>query len=465
MNDYKIMIVDDDEIILDNINDFFNNYNLSKFSNPKKALKELNNNFYDIIIADYRMPDINGLELLIEAKKNNSYEYGILLTAFAEKDILEKFINNNLINKVIEKPLRLKELKNILDEALKYIKNKKEKEQELNEIKIKYENALNGVYFLNNKIIGFDGSLKNIFSKINSIAKSDENILITGETGTGKEVIARTIYSLSNRKDNAFIKINCGAIPETLIESELFGYKKGAFTGAISEKIGKIELANNGILFLDEITELKPDMQTSLLQVIQEKKITRLGHNKEININFRLIAATHQNIERLVKDDIFREDLYYRINILNIHLPPLRERKEDLKSLIDYLLDKYIKEVGRKPIILTEKAYKLLMDYKWQGNIRELENVLKRAIILLDHKETEINEKTFNYLFHDKNSFNDEIGIISNKIIEEKMPLKKIEEKIISYILDKFNGDIIQASKNSAISKDKFYRYRKKQQN
>jgi two-component system response regulator AtoC len=465
MIQYKIMAIDDEEVILESIKDYFDNLDVSTFNNPLNAMNELKNNFYDIIIADYKMPDLNGLEFLLEAKKGKSYNFGILLTAFAEKDLLEQFINKDLIRKVIEKPLKLEILKQAVDEALFECKKINDKENEIIKLNSLYKYALEEFNLDFNNIVGLNTGLKEIFNKIQKIAAVNESVLITGETGTGKEIIAKSIHLLSKRKDSPFIKINCGAIPDELLESELFGYNKGAFTSANSNKPGKIELANNGTLFLDEIGELKPECQTKLLHVIQEKKLERLGSNSSIDIDFRLICATNQDLTSAIKEKRFRQDLYYRINTVNLTLPPLRDRIDDIPLFVENMADRYCREIGIKKIKVHEKAVKKLKSYSWPGNIRELENVIKRAI-LLNQDDTELNENVFDYLFYDeldkKAEIDDAINVIINKIINEKKDLNSIEKEILSTLLSNYNGNVMEAVKISGIPKDRFYRIRKK---
>ncbi|MCG8568724.1 MAG: sigma-54 dependent transcriptional regulator, partial [Spirochaetes bacterium] len=329
---------------------------------------------------------------------------------------------------------------------------------------MKYEEILKKSGFLNEKIIGVNGGLKDVFHQVEHISHTDECILITGETGTGKEVIARTIHSLSKRKAEPFIKINCGAIPDNLLESELFGYKKGAFTGAIESKPGKIELANQGTLFLDEIGELKTDLQSSLLQVIQEKKVERLGSNSTIPVDFRLICATNQDLTTLIEQKLFREDLYYRINTFNINIPPLRQRQEDLSALIDYLLAKYSNEMDIPKLAIEEKTISFLSTYHWPGNIRELENVVKRAVILNAKKKKTLQTKDFHYLKQTKNNHFENIDnameVITQKIIKNEFEFKNLEKMVIQNILTHYQGNIMDAVRQTRIPKDRFYRIR-----
>lgn len=234
------------------------------------------------------------------------------------------------------------------------------------------------------EVIGTSDSMIQQMKIAQKVAKTDTTVLIRGESGTGKEVVARAIHKYGNRSDKPFVAVNCGAIPINLIESELFGFEKGAFTGAVSQKIGKFELANNGIIFLDEIGDLPLEVQVKLLRVIQEKNFERVGGNESIKVNVRILAATHKNLEQMISEGSFREDLYYRINIIPIQLDALRERKEDIPLLVEYFMEKTQKRLGFENYVLTEKAMDALMQYDWPGNVRELENILERIIILSD---------------------------------------------------------------------------------
>lgn len=461
MDDITIMIVDDEEAMLEGIKDTLPEYPIRTFMNPKAAADALSRGFYDIIVADYRMPDLSGLDFFIMAKQKEAYHYGILLTAYADKELLRIFINNNLIQKVIEKPLRIDIFKEVLDEGVFHCIQKKRSAREFHALKEQYESMLKKSWFLNDEIIGIDGGLKEVFEKARQVAAVSENVLITGETGTGKEVMARTIHSLGNRKDFPFIKINCGCIPETLMENELFGHVRGAYSDAYADKQGKIELAQGGTLFLDEIGELKPELQTRLLQVVQEKKIERIGSTKGIHVDFRLLSATNQDLGSLLKTRRLREDLYYRIATFHLHLPPLRERKEDIPPLIQYLLDKYREEFGRKEISIGTGALIKMLDYDWPGNIRELESVLKRAVSLLDRDRNEISGADIAQL--DISGAEEDIDtvfdILTDELLKEETTIKELENRFLKRVLERFEGKVYEASKRTGIPKDRFYRH------
>ena len=273
------------------------------------------------------MPGLSGSELLAEARKRSAYRYGILLSAFVDKVLLEKMVNGDLVRRVLEKPLKLDELKSAVDEALHTCIQERDREREIDDMR-----SLLGSASFSSRIIGAEGGLSQAYRLAVTYAASEENVLITGETGTGKEVIARLVHSLSRRRVMPFVKVNCAAIPDALLESEFFGHEKGAFTDASVAREGRIAAARGGTLFLDEIGELKPELQTKLLHVLQEKRFERVGSNVSQEADFRLVCATNRPIEESLRNKALREDLYYRISTLPLELPPLRARKGDIEE-------------------------------------------------------------------------------------------------------------------------------------
>lgn len=461
----KILIVDDEPVILESIIDYLDDYPIEVFSDPQKALAALEKHYFDILVSDYRMPGLSGLDLFLESKRHESYYIGILLTAFADKKLLLEFINRNLVSRVIEKPLDLQRFKSAVDEAVLECRARDTRRAELENLRFWYEDLSHQSGSPGRRFIGFNGSLKHIYQDLRNIADTDENVILTGETGTGKELIARMIHRVSRRRNGPFVTINCGALPDNLIESELYGYAKGAFTGAFTEKEGKVELAHGGTLFLDEIGELKPDHQVKLLHVVQTKQTERLGANKIRKVDFRLVTATNRDLKTAIIEGDFREDLYYRVSTIPLHLPPLREREEDLEELVLYLIDRFVTEMRRKPVSIEAEALTRLKCYPWPGNIRELENVLKRAIILLGPDDTVITADTFGYLFDtglpEEISPQKALEALSGRVIDGTLQIKNIERRVISAILSRFNGNIAEAVKHTSISKDKFYRSRR----
>lgn len=463
MDDGKILLVDDEEAIVSSFQSYFDTYNIQTFARPRDALDYIKTNPCSIVISDYKMPQMTGLEFLIEAKKAGTYEYGILLTAYAEKELLETAINENLVQHVIEKPYQLKQLKVLIDQALEYCRKKKESAVQAELIQSRYEAWRKAHSPGHIPIIGTNKGLKAVFQKVKSVAKLPVHVFIHGETGTGKEIIAQTIHNESARADSPFIKLNCAAIPESLFESELFGSVKGAYTGAVKDTPGKIELADGGTLFLDEIGELKPSFQVKLLRVLQEKELYRIGGSKPIKVDFRLITATNKDLELAIENKEFREDLFYRINEFPIELPPLRERKEDIPDLLNHFIGVFCNEFHCSIPKIQDGVLEMLKQQMWTGNIREFSNTVKRAVINLEG-ETELTLDHFYFLHHACKptgiNYQDAVVNLSGAIISRKMNLKEVEKDIIKAILKKFNENIQQAVENTSIPKDRFYRAR-----
>ncbi len=458
----RVLVVDDEEVIVESIRDYFDDRPVTAFCDPAEALEALRHGFFDIAIVDYKMPRLSGLDLLIEARKCNSYHYGILLSAYADKDLLERFISHNLIRLVLEKPLDLKQLREALDRAAEECQRHQQDLFEQEQRRLHYEQLLSDVLSPGHQIVGLQGGLKGIFDQVRRFAASDANVLITGETGTGKEVVARAVHALSTRCKGPFVKINCGAMPETLIESELFGHAKGAYSGAYQDRKGKVETAHGGTLFLDEIAELKPELQVRLLHVIQDRIIERLGSNAQIRVDFRLIAATNRDLRLEVSRGGFREDLYHRISTLPLQLPPLRQRIEDLPDFLAFYLEGLGRELHRGPLRISEGALRLLRAYDWPGNVRELENVLKRAVILARPGQDVLDEDLFSCLASPTPSRggeqDDVFDALCDQLEHRAVDLKDLERRILERLLARHRGNIMETVRATGIPKDKLYR-------
>jgi two-component system response regulator PilR (NtrC family) len=336
------------------------------------ALKKLKGRNFDLVISDIRMPDLNGIELLKKIKTHDQDLPVIMITAYAAtNDAIEAMKLG--AEDYIMKPFNLEELKIIINKSL-HKKNIERENVQLKEKlsdKEKFEN-----------IVGADPKMRKIFELIDTIAQTDSTVLISGESGTGKELIARAIHSKCSRGNQKFISINCGALPENLLESELFGHKKGAFTDAYQDKEGLFEAANHGTLFLDEISEMSQKMQVKILRAIQEKIIRRVGGNQEIIVDVRIITATNRDLVESIEKGEFRSDLYYRLNVISIKVPPLRERKEDIPILMQYFLQRYNKKFAKDIQGFEKKVLECFQNYTWPGNVRELENFIERGIAL-----------------------------------------------------------------------------------
>lgn len=340
-------------------------------SNGLDAIQNVERYFYDLIIMDVKMPEMDGLTALQKIKELDPRTFVVVLTAHSNVrdaieaikegafDYLEKPINRTKLVEIYKKSQEAKELVKDVVASLPIFDDD-----------------------INTDFVGDSQKMREVFNLVYKVCKVDTTVFIRGENGTGKELVARAIHYNSHRKFSPFIAINCGALTEGLIESELFGHEKGAFTGADERKIGKFQLANDGTLFLDEIAELKPETQVKLLRVLQEKKFNPVGSNRELETSARIIAATNQNIEKLIIEGKFREDLFYRLNVMPIFLPPLRERSEDIENLTTYFLNKFCTKYEKPVPLISPEALSLLKKYNWPGNIRELENMIERLVIM-----------------------------------------------------------------------------------
>ncbi|WP_413287985.1 sigma-54-dependent transcriptional regulator [Bdellovibrio sp. HCB337] len=344
---------------------------IDEASTGKEALDKVRNQAWDLVLMDVKMPEMNGLEALAAIKEHDPRTFVVLMTAHSNLQDAVTAIKDGAYD-YVEKPVnpqRLTEIVRTCLEARELVSNL----------------ALSNPIFdddIESDFVGHSQKMREVFNLIYRLCKVDTTVLIRGENGTGKELVARAIHFNSPRKSGSFMAINCGAIPETLMESELFGHEKGAFTGAVERKIGKFQMANNGTLFLDEIGELKPEMQVKLLRVLQEKKFTPVGGTREVKTNTRIIAATNRNLEKMMEDMSFREDLFYRLNVMPIFLPPLRERTDDIPALVQHFIKKLAPQHNAAITAITPEALEMLKKYRWPGNIRELENVIERAFIV-----------------------------------------------------------------------------------
>ncbi|MGQ9644208.1 MAG: sigma-54-dependent transcriptional regulator [Ignavibacterium sp.] len=370
---FKILVVDDEEIIRDSISYILDSegYEVDKAENGKIAYEKIKEKHFDLVITDIEMPAMKGTELLEKIKTLDPQTAVIIITAFGSLDTAITALRNGASDYIL-KPVEF-------DELLIKVKRLFEIKDLLIENKVLRE-EINRKYDFDN-IVGKSPAIKKVFDMIQAVAETDSTVLISGNSGTGKELVARAIHYRSKRKNKPFIAVNCGAISENLIESELFGHKKGAFTGAISDKEGFIKAADGGTLFLDEISEMPPQLQVKLLRAIQEKEYTPVGTTQSLPVNVRFVATTNRNLEEEVKAGRFREDLYYRLNVVEIHLPSLKEREEDIPLLADHFLNKYRKELNKNIKGIDNDAMRVLLAHEWRGEVRELENVIERAVI------------------------------------------------------------------------------------
>ena len=370
----KILVVDDDQGMRELLEIMLteDGYKVSTAGDAGKALARCRKETFDLIITDLRMPKMDGIGFLREVKDLSPETMVILITAYASGETAVTAMNEGAYD-YIEKNFAVDDLKKIVREALTKKGVTRDDARFLKEV---------GEAIGFGKMIGSSREMVKLYATIKKVADTPANVLILGESGTGKELVARAIHENSSRRQMPFVVINCGGIPENLLESELFGYIKGSFTGAYADKAGLFEVAHGGSLFLDEIGELPPLLQVKLLRAVQEKTFRRIGDSEDIRVDVRIISATNKNLADNVQSGSFREDLYYRLNVIPFHLPPLRERKEDIPVLAKHFIEKYSREFGKEIKTISAYALELLMQYPFPGNIRELENIIERSVAL-----------------------------------------------------------------------------------
>jgi len=440
----KILVVDDESNMLLVLEAMLKKegYQVATASDGLEALDVLrDDDDVAVVVTDLKMPNLDGLGLLAEVVKNYPSIPVIIITAHGTVETAVEALKKGAFD-YITKPFEQEDLKSIVHKAFK-TRSLSEDELVLAPEEIDHYN-----------IIGTGQEMLKIYDIIKKVAPTITTILITGETGTGKELIANAIHRNSPRKDNPFIKINCAAIAENLLESELFGYEKGAFTGAINRKPGRFELAHKGTLFLDEVGELPKDMQVKLLRVIQDQKFERVGGLRTIKVDVRLITATNRNLFKDVKEKRFREDLYYRLNVLPIHIPPLRERKEDTPVLTDYFIDKFNKKLSRDIENVESGVRQAIINYDWPGNIRELENLLERLVLLSRDDTLRVEDLPSEIQFpHQALPAADSStpGKAFKDIIKSRTA--EIEKQMIARVLDECEGNVSKAASQLGLSR------------
>ncbi|RLG20560.1 sigma-54-dependent Fis family transcriptional regulator [Candidatus Micrarchaeota archaeon] len=370
----NILVVDDEEIVRSSLVDWLreDGYHAEAAENGFEALEKLKEKPWDIALVDLKMPKMDGLELMERMKKLKPDIQVIIITAYATVHTAVQAMKMGAYDYLV-KPFNPEEISLLINRLI-------ESQELVKEISYLRKELAKQYQF--HDLISKSPKMQKIFEFARTVAKSNSNILILGESGTGKELLARAIHNESLRAAGPFVAVSCVALPETLLESELFGHEKGAFTDAVTQKKGKFELAHGGTLFLDEIGDISPKLQLNLLRVLQEKEFTRVGGTKPIRVDVRIIAATNRDLKKAVEEGKFRDDLYYRLNVISIQIPPLRERKEDIPLLVHHFIEKFNIELGKRVEKISEEALKTLMKYDWPGNIRELENVIERAMVI-----------------------------------------------------------------------------------
>jgi DNA-binding NtrC family response regulator len=443
IKDHKVLVVDDDLEMCGLLSDILKgkDFSVTAIHDSFEASKILKKEEFDVIVTDLKMKGLKGLDLLEEVKNVAPLTPVIIITAFGTIESAIKAMKMGAYD-YITKPFQMDELVITVKKALENRLLKKEIVRLKKEVESRY-------HF--HQMIGKSPSMQKIYDLIERISDTSSNVLITGESGTGKELVAKAIHYNGTRKEGPFIAVNCAAIPETLLESELFGYKKGAFTDAKSDKKGLVFEANQGTLFLDEITETPLTLQAKLLRVIEERELRPLGDTNSYLIDVRIISTSNRDINSLIQGNQFREDLYYRLKVIDIEMPPLRERREDIPILVQHFINKFSKEQKKGISGVSEDALKILLNYSWPGNIRELENIIQRAITLSQHEVIlpedlpatiiqKIDEKLF------------------EKALEEKFTLDQLEKEYIKRVLVETGGNKSKAAERLGLDRKTLYR-------
>jgi DNA-binding NtrC family response regulator len=370
----KILIADDELVLQRALVKFLRGlgYDVDAANDGAEAIEKAKFKVYDLVISDLKMPNMNGIDLIRAVKQVSPTTAFLIMTGYGTIETAIDAIKAGAFH-YITKPFELDDISLLIDKALRFNQLSSDNEILMKQVKSRYKF---------DKIIGCADKLVEVFKMVERVADTDSNVLILGESGTGKELIARAIHYNSHRATRPLIPVNCGAIPENLLESELFGYVKGAFTGANASKTGRFEVANGGTIFLDEIGDMSLKLQVKLLRVLQERKFEPVGSTQSVEVDVRIIAATHHNLEKAVETGLFREDLYYRLNVIPIRIPPLRERPSDIPLLANHFLEHYAKTYSLARPIISDEVFNILMNYKWPGNVRELENTIERFVVL-----------------------------------------------------------------------------------
>jgi len=431
----SILIVDDEDSVRDSLLNWFleDGYEVEAAENAKKALQLLEERNFNIILADIKMPGMDGLELHRRIRSLNRETIVIIMTAFASVETAVQALKDGAFD-YVTKPFDPDDLSHLIRNAASQIALKNEN-QALKERVTTLEEV--------DDIIGHSEAIVRVLQHIESVAQSNASVIITGESGTGKELVARAIHANSSRRYFPMISVHCGALTENLLESELFGHEKGAFTGATFNRKGRFEMADGGTIFLDEIATISPKMQIELLRVLETKSFVRVGGNREITSDFRVICATNRDLAAMVRNGTFREDLYYRLNVVNIDIPPLRERTDDIPLLVNHFIRKYCTSMSRDLITIEPSALKHLEKFEFPGNVRELENMIERAIVIGNGREIKLKDLP--------------LGAETPENSVES--LDELEKRHIEQILLKYNWNISRSAR--ALSVDRVTLYNK----
>ncbi|MFO7715743.1 sigma-54-dependent transcriptional regulator [Desulfosarcina sp.] len=440
MKNYKILFVDDDSQILSIVDQFLTRcgFNVTTQSSGLKAIDMIREDHYHIIFSDLIMPEISGMELLKQIKKISPESDVIIVSGYGTIESAIQAMKMGSYD-FLQKPINLDRFKILIDRIVEKLELKEENQLIRSRLKERYKY---------DELVGMSPKMQNLYAIIDKISFGSPTVLIEGESGTGKELTANVIHNNSDRKNGPFIPINCGAIAESLLERELFGHVKGAFTGALKDSIGLFKAADGGSIFLDEIAEVSPAVQVSLLRVLQEKKVRPVGDTREAEVDVRVIAATNKNLDQAIQNKVFREDLFYRLNVVSITMPPLREMREDIPLLVNHFMAKH-RRTGKTAVSgVSPEAMGRLMGYHWPGNVRQLENVIKRAFALGAKDRLDVNDLP------------NEIAQQSPKTTaaDVDLNLKSIERNAIQQALQKCNGNKAEAAKLLGINTTTVYR-------
>lgn len=437
----KVLVVDDEMLVRNFLAETLRRKNLDAYTaeNGQKALQLIKENNFDMVITDMKMPDLTGIDLLLKIKENSPHTLVVVITAYGSIENAVEAMRLGAFNYLI-KPFSPDTIEAVLEKAKEHLSLVHENFYLKQQISSHAESM---------EVIGESPAMKKIMEDVKQAAKSNASIFIIGESGTGKEVIAQAIHSHSLRASHPFIKVNCAAIPETLIESEFFGHEKGAFTGANAKRLGRFELANKGTLLLDEVTEIPIMLQAKLLRAIQEQEFERIGGTKPVKVDVRIISTSNRNISDAITNKVFREDLYYRLNVVPILLPPLRERREDIIPLALHFLEKFSGRNQREKIKLSNEAQQKLLSYSWPGNVRELANIIERAVVMdntqiisPEHLILNIETNNNHTTYKDTNEIKLPIGI----------SLQELEKQFIIETLEKQNNNKTKTAEVLGIS-------------
>lgn len=438
MTKHKLLVVDDEDSLRKALMRFLEKrgYDVDGAHDGAEAIEKCKDKVYHLVITDLMMPNMSGLDLMKAVKSLNKDTAFLMMTGFGTIETAVDAIKNGAFH-YMTKPFELEDMALLVEKALAFHELKQENQILKREVKKQYD-------FEN--FIGCSEEMREVFNLIKKISDTESNVLILGESGTGKELVAKALHYNSKRANKIMISVNCAAIPENLLETELFGHVKGAFTGAVQSKEGKFAVANGGTLFLDEIGDMSLKLQVKLLRVLQERKFEPIGSTQSVETDVRILAATNANLEKAVREGRFREDLYYRLNVIPVQIPALRERACDIPLLVDHFMEKYSKENSCQPPILNDDVIKVLMNYRWPGNVRELENTIERLVVLKPGKDVvkeDLPEKfvEMTQSYFTKNSFAiPDTGISLKNVVDD------FENSLIIKALNKTNWNKNQAA-------------------